>query len=150
MSAMERIPTHIEGLDEKMQGGIPQGHICIVAGSSGAMESSFAPIRSTTSSQLARRHESVPRWSRTIGYNSRSVFLMISLEARPRIHKNPWLSGLSASPSMPTSSPFSTVAFIPHSVGWQFIGHMVRMTLGDDSMRWGSLGWLLDESVQSL
>jgi KaiC/GvpD/RAD55 family RecA-like ATPase len=41
MSAMERIPTHIEGLDEKMQGGIPQGHICIVAGASGAMKSSL-------------------------------------------------------------------------------------------------------------
>ena len=40
MSEMERIPTHIEGLDEKMQGGIPQGHICIVAGASGAMKSS--------------------------------------------------------------------------------------------------------------
>ena len=41
MSDLERIPTHIEGLDEKMQGGIPQGHICIVAGASGAMKSSL-------------------------------------------------------------------------------------------------------------
>ena len=41
MSEIERIPTHIEGLDEKMQGGIPQGHISIVAGSSGAMKSSL-------------------------------------------------------------------------------------------------------------
>ena len=41
MSEMDRIPTHIEGLDEKMQGGIPQGHICIVAGASGAMKSSL-------------------------------------------------------------------------------------------------------------
>ena len=37
---MERIPTHVEGLDESMQGGIPKGHICIVAGASGAMKSS--------------------------------------------------------------------------------------------------------------
>ena len=36
MSGLERIPTHIEGLDENMQGGIPQGHICLVAGASGA------------------------------------------------------------------------------------------------------------------
>lgn len=41
MSDVERIPTHIEGLDENMQGGIPQGHICIVAGASGAMKSSL-------------------------------------------------------------------------------------------------------------
>ena len=40
MSDIERIPTHIAGLDENMQGGIPQGHICIVAGQSGAMKSS--------------------------------------------------------------------------------------------------------------
>ena len=41
MSELARIPTHIEGLDENMQGGIPQGHICIVAGASGAMKSSL-------------------------------------------------------------------------------------------------------------
>ena len=40
MDIMERIPTHVEGLDENMQGGIPKGHICIVAGTSGAMKSS--------------------------------------------------------------------------------------------------------------
>ena len=40
MDTMKRIPTHVEGLDEKMQGGIPKGHICIVAGASGAMKSS--------------------------------------------------------------------------------------------------------------
>ena len=36
MSELDRITTHIEGLDENMQGGIPQGHICLVAGASGA------------------------------------------------------------------------------------------------------------------
>ncbi len=41
MADSERIPTNIEGLDENMQGGIPQGHICIVAGASGAMKSSL-------------------------------------------------------------------------------------------------------------
>ena len=40
MDIMGRIPTHIEGLDDNMQGGIPKGHICIVAGASGAMKSS--------------------------------------------------------------------------------------------------------------
>ena len=38
--SIERIPTHIEGLDEAMQGGIPEG-IAIVAGASGAMKSSL-------------------------------------------------------------------------------------------------------------
>ena len=41
MSDVNRIPTHIEGLDENMQGGIPKKHICIVAGVSGAMKSSL-------------------------------------------------------------------------------------------------------------
>ncbi|RJU90967.1 MAG: hypothetical protein DWC07_01950 [Candidatus Poseidoniales archaeon] len=41
MATIERIPTHIEGLDESMEGGIPQGHIAIVAGASGAMKSSM-------------------------------------------------------------------------------------------------------------
>lgn len=36
-----RIPTYVEGLDEKMQGGIPGGHIVLVAGSSGSMKSSL-------------------------------------------------------------------------------------------------------------
>ena len=40
MSDIERIPTNILGLDESMEGGIPQGHIVIVAGASGAMKSS--------------------------------------------------------------------------------------------------------------
>tara|TARA_B100000989_G_scaffold45444_2_gene29088 strand:- start:1808 stop:2527 length:720 start_codon:yes stop_codon:yes gene_type:complete len=40
VSEIGRIPTHIAGLDENMQGGIPEGHICIVAGQSGAMKSS--------------------------------------------------------------------------------------------------------------
>ncbi|HIH53762.1 MAG TPA: KaiC domain-containing protein, partial [Candidatus Poseidoniaceae archaeon] len=31
--SIERIPTHVEGLDENIQGGIPEGHIAIVAGS---------------------------------------------------------------------------------------------------------------------
>lgn len=39
---MDRIPTHIQGLDEEMQGGIPRGHIVLVAGSSGSMKSSIS------------------------------------------------------------------------------------------------------------
>ena len=42
MDEIERIPTHIEGLDENMQGGIPKEHLCIVAGASGAMKSSVS------------------------------------------------------------------------------------------------------------
>ncbi|MEE3310007.1 MAG: RAD55 family ATPase, partial [Candidatus Thermoplasmatota archaeon] len=39
--ATERIPTYITGLDEQMQGGIPKGHLCLLAGSSGSMKSSL-------------------------------------------------------------------------------------------------------------
>lgn len=41
MEGRDRIPTHVIGLDENMQGGIPKGHICLVAGASGSMKSSF-------------------------------------------------------------------------------------------------------------
>ncbi len=37
----ERIPTYVAGLDEKMQGGIPKGHIVLLAGVSGSMKSSL-------------------------------------------------------------------------------------------------------------
>lgn len=37
----ERIPTYISGLDENMQGGIPKGHIVLLAGVSGSMKSSL-------------------------------------------------------------------------------------------------------------
>ncbi len=39
--AIERIPTYVSGLDEKMQGGIPKGHIVLLAGVSGSMKSSL-------------------------------------------------------------------------------------------------------------
>ncbi len=39
--AKERIPTYIVGLDDKMQGGIPKGHIVLLAGVSGSMKSSL-------------------------------------------------------------------------------------------------------------
>lgn len=35
-----RIKTHIIGLDEQMQNGIPQGHVTLIAGSAGTMKSS--------------------------------------------------------------------------------------------------------------
>ena len=37
-----RVKTHIEGLDEQMQGGIPQGHITLIAGAAGTMKSSVS------------------------------------------------------------------------------------------------------------
>ena len=39
---IERIPTNIIGLDEQMQGGIPKGHIVLVAGASGSMKSTVS------------------------------------------------------------------------------------------------------------
>ena len=35
-----RIQTHIKGLDEQMQGGVPKGHITLIAGAAGTMKSS--------------------------------------------------------------------------------------------------------------
>tara|TARA_Y100000310_G_scaffold318712_1_gene373102 strand:+ start:814 stop:1629 length:816 start_codon:yes stop_codon:yes gene_type:complete len=37
---MKRIKTHIKGLDENIEGGIPSGHIVLVSGTSGTMKSS--------------------------------------------------------------------------------------------------------------
>ncbi|HIH84895.1 MAG TPA: hypothetical protein HA345_05760 [Candidatus Thalassarchaeaceae archaeon] len=39
--ASNRIPTYVNGLDQGMQGGIPQGHIVLLAGASGSMKSSL-------------------------------------------------------------------------------------------------------------
>lgn len=39
---IKRIKTYIIGLDENLQGGIPEGHIVLICGSSGTMKSSVA------------------------------------------------------------------------------------------------------------
>jgi KaiC/GvpD/RAD55 family RecA-like ATPase len=38
---VKRIKTHIENLDEKLDGGIPQGHVILVLGGTGTMKSSI-------------------------------------------------------------------------------------------------------------
>ncbi|MFH0815852.1 MAG: ATPase domain-containing protein [Methanobacteriota archaeon] len=38
---MIRIPTHIQGFDEKMAGGVPEGNIVLVAGEPGTLKSSI-------------------------------------------------------------------------------------------------------------
>jgi len=40
--AKRRIKTYIEGFDEYLNGGIPEGHVVIIAGTSGAMKTSLA------------------------------------------------------------------------------------------------------------
>jgi KaiC/GvpD/RAD55 family RecA-like ATPase len=37
-----RIKTYVEGLDERLEGGIPRGHIVLICGTSGSMKTSFA------------------------------------------------------------------------------------------------------------
>lgn len=39
---IKRVPTYIQGFDEAVEGGIPQGHIVLMAGSAGTMKSSVA------------------------------------------------------------------------------------------------------------
>jgi circadian clock protein KaiC len=39
--AIERIPTYVTGMDDHLQGGIPKGHLVLLAGSSGSMKSSL-------------------------------------------------------------------------------------------------------------
>ena len=41
-SEIKRIPLYIDGLDENMQGGVPEGHITLISGSAGTMKSSIA------------------------------------------------------------------------------------------------------------
>ena len=38
---IEKIKTYIEGLDQRLEGGIPPGHIVLVCGTSGSMKSSL-------------------------------------------------------------------------------------------------------------
>jgi KaiC/GvpD/RAD55 family RecA-like ATPase len=40
-SEIKRIPLYIEGLDENMEGGVPEGHITLISGSAGTMKSSI-------------------------------------------------------------------------------------------------------------
>ena len=40
-SEIKRIPLYIEGLDENMEGGVPEGHIVLVSGSAGTMKTSI-------------------------------------------------------------------------------------------------------------
>ena len=40
-SEIKRIPIYIEGFDENIEGGIPEGHITLVSGSAGTMKSSI-------------------------------------------------------------------------------------------------------------
>ena len=39
--AYEAVKTYVEGLDEKMEGGVPKGHTVLVAGTAGTMKSTF-------------------------------------------------------------------------------------------------------------
>ena len=39
---LARYPTFVEGLDESLEGGIPQGHVVLVQGPSGSMKSTLA------------------------------------------------------------------------------------------------------------
>lgn len=36
-----RVPLHVEGLDSQIEGGVPEGHVVLVAGTSGSMKSSM-------------------------------------------------------------------------------------------------------------
>src|SRR3989344_3474645 len=38
-SQIKRVPMYIQGLDENMEGGIPQGHVNLIAGTAGTMKS---------------------------------------------------------------------------------------------------------------
>lgn len=42
MAKVERLKTYIEGFDNKLNGGIPKGHVVIIAGEPGSMKSSVA------------------------------------------------------------------------------------------------------------
>lgn len=41
MDGMERIRTYVQGLDERLEGGIPKGHVVLICGCAGSMKSSF-------------------------------------------------------------------------------------------------------------
>src|SRR3989449_8997849 len=39
--ATDKIPTYVVGLDDRLSGGIPRGHIVLVAGPPGSLKSAF-------------------------------------------------------------------------------------------------------------
>ena len=42
MEAAGRIPTYVKGLDERLGGGIPRGHVVLVSGPPGSFKSTLA------------------------------------------------------------------------------------------------------------
>ena len=42
VSLESRVPTYVKGLDERLGGGIPRGHIALVSGPPGSLKSTFA------------------------------------------------------------------------------------------------------------
>ena len=84
-------------------------------------------MRSSASSHVTSPERRVAGGRARAGCSRRCGLPMISREAWPRTQRKPRLSGLSGSPATSTSRPSSTSTSIPQRVGWQFIGHMVRM-----------------------
>ena len=71
MSGLDRIPTHIEGLDENMQGGIPQGHICLV-GCIRCDEIEFDIFNVTTLFYMAKQVASISLLSKARSHSGRT------------------------------------------------------------------------------
>ncbi len=79
----ERIRTYIRGLDEQLQGGIPEGHVVLIAGKPGTMKSSLAfnilfhnaknEDKSGLYVTLEQNRESLMETMASLGMNARSM-----------------------------------------------------------------------------
>jgi len=79
---IERIPIYIKGLDENMQGGIPEGHVILLSGSAGTMKSSVSfnvlyneAVKGKTGIYLSleQSYSSLINHVETLGYNLSNV-----------------------------------------------------------------------------
>ncbi|MFH1917013.1 MAG: ATPase domain-containing protein [Nanoarchaeota archaeon] len=83
---IKRIKTYIEGIDDALEGGIPQGHITLVTGSAGTMKSSVClnilyneALQGTTGLYLSleQSHPSLINHMINMGYDFSKINLVI-------------------------------------------------------------------------
>lgn len=83
---IKRVKTYIDGFDENLQGGIPEGHITLIAGSAGTMKSSLslnvlyneaANGRTGLYVSLEQSHESLINHMINMGYDFNKINLVI-------------------------------------------------------------------------
>ncbi len=85
---MTRIKTHVRGLDEQLDGGIPKNHVVLIVGQPGTMKSSFAfyiMYMNAKIDGLSGVHVSLEQGRDSLLENMRSLGMTIDAEVGKRL-----------------------------------------------------------------